>query len=165
MVDEIDKETRKAAARQKRIVAEENRAKAVEFRKMGMSYEAIGKQLGISGQAAHQAVLKAMKGVKVRQDKDANIIKLVEYENLDRLQLAAWPGAMKGNHLLIDKVLKIMERRAKMMGLDAPEKHANTDSQGKDLPIPKRIQDMSHDEIKARLKELRQELGDGGAGE
>lgn len=145
-------------------MAAEHRAKAVEFRKMGMSYEAIGKQLGISAPAVHKAVLNAMRGVKVKQDKDAEIIKVMEYENLDRLQLAAWPGAMKGNHLLIDKVLKIMERRAKMMGLDAPEKHANTDSQGNDLLIPKRIQDMSDEELDARIKELSKELADAGPG-
>lgn len=153
---------RKAQARQRRIRAAENRARAVEYRKMGMSYQAIGDQLHISAPAVYKTVRKAMQAVKVEQDQDAEIIKAMEYENLDRLQLAAWPGAMKGNHLLIDRILKIMERRAKLMGLDAPEKRANTDSRGSDIPIPQRLRDMSDDEIKARIRELSAGLGTDG---
>jgi methylmalonyl-CoA mutase cobalamin-binding subunit len=35
-----------------------------------------------------------------------------------------WDGAMRGNLLAIDRVLKIMERRARMLGLDVAERPA-----------------------------------------
>jgi DNA-binding CsgD family transcriptional regulator len=157
-------ERRKSKARARRIQTVQNQEKAVELRKRGLTYRAIAQQLGMSAPAVHKAVLKAMRAVRVKQDQDAEIVKTMELENLDRLQLAAWPGAMEGNHLLIDKILKVMERRAKLMGLDAPTKVAATDRQGEDLTTPKRIRDMSGDEIKARIRELQGEVGDGDSG-
>lgn len=47
----------------------------------------------------------------------------LELERLDQLQAAIYPDAIKGNEKKITAVLKIMDRRAKYMGLDAPEKN------------------------------------------
>ncbi len=64
-----------------------------------------------------------------------------------------------GDPRYLQTALQCVERRCKLLGLNAPEKYVNTDSQGNDVPVPKRIQDMSDEEIKARVKELqRQEV-------
>lgn len=156
MANEQDEtERRKQAARAKRIQGQENRTKAVEYRKMGMTYEAIAQQLGITKPSAHAAVKRAMRDAKKRQDEDGEIVMAMELENLDRLQLAAWPGAIKGNHLLIDRVLKIQERRAKLLGLDAPEKRALTDASGEHAYDPF---NMDPEERQARIRELEHKL-------
>jgi uncharacterized protein YicC (UPF0701 family) len=46
----------------------------------------------------------------------------MELDRLDRLQRAAWATAMQGNPKAILSILKIMERRAKLIGLDAPQR-------------------------------------------
>jgi len=42
----------------------------------------------------------------------------LELERLDAMQAAIWDDAMNGHLGAIDRVLKIMERRAKLLGLD-----------------------------------------------
>jgi len=49
---------------------------------------------------------------------------------LDGMLAGIWQGARKGNVSHIDRVLKIEERRAKLLGLDAPTKVAETDPEG-----------------------------------
>ncbi len=39
---------------------------------------------------------------------------------LDRLQEALWPKAISGDTRAADVVLRIMNRRARMLGIDAP---------------------------------------------
>lgn len=155
-------ERRKAEARARRIIGQETQAKAVEFRKRGMTFRAIAQQLGISFQGVHKAVKKAMDQLKAQVYVDISTIRTMELEKLDTVEMGMWPGASKGNHNAANAILKAMERRAKMLGIDTPEKLANTDSHGNDLPIPQRLRDMSDDEIKARIKELQGEMGDGG---
>ena len=46
----------------------------------------------------------------------------LELERLDYLQTSLWSEALKGDERKTDRVLKIMERRSKYMGLDAPVK-------------------------------------------
>lgn len=47
-----------------------------------------------------------------------------ELAKLSALERAAMPKALGGDRLMIDRVLSIMERRAKMLGLDAPQQIA-----------------------------------------
>jgi hypothetical protein len=105
------------------------------MRKLGMAYDKIAEQLGMSVSSVHKTVRKAMEQARERQNQDADTILTMELENLDRLQLAAMPGALKGNHLLIDRVLKIQERRAKLLGLDAPRQD-RADQPGRAAPVP-----------------------------
>ena len=58
----------------------------------------------------------------------------LELERLDALTLAAWPRARAGDDRAIRVVLRIMQRRAKLLGLDAPLKSATT-SQRQDVPV------------------------------
>lgn len=51
-------------------------------------------------------------------------------EDLERLGIAEkaiWPAVIKGDLLAIDRLLRIMERRAKLLGLDAPKRIDITD--------------------------------------
>ena len=46
----------------------------------------------------------------------------MEVERLNELFKSAYPKAKKGDEKSINSCLKIMERKAKLLGLDAPEK-------------------------------------------
>jgi DNA-binding CsgD family transcriptional regulator len=152
-----DPDDRKAQARARRVLAQERRTKATEMHKLGMAYDKIAEQLGMSVSSVHKTVRKAMEQARERQNQDADTILTMELENLDRLQLAAMPGALKGNHLLIDRVLKIQERRAKLLGLDAPDKIAPTSPDGQHPYRP--AAEMAPEERRARILELQKELG------
>lgn len=53
--------------------------------------------------------------------------------------------------------LQCVERRSKLLGLDSPQKIAQTDSHGQGLPD--RIRSMSDEELEGRLDELHRSMG------
>ena len=46
----------------------------------------------------------------------------MELDRLDRLQRAYWKDAIDGNHKSAEFVLKLIGKRAELLGLDAPQK-------------------------------------------
>ncbi len=52
----------------------------------------------------------------------ADLARETEAERLDALQVACWSAAIGGDLQAIDRALKIMARRAKLLGLDEPRK-------------------------------------------
>lgn len=107
----------------RRVRAAERRVQAVELRKAGASYRRIGEQIGISRQAAHKLVTKALQDLNDKTAEDAAELMRLELERLDEMQLVA-TQKLRGEKALpaIDRILRIMDRRAKMLGIDAPER-------------------------------------------
>lgn len=104
----------------RRIESHQKAVKAVELRKAGMTYVQIAQAVGYgSPEAACKAVSRALEESIVEPTQ--GLIQL-ETERLDRLMLALWKDATNGNQGAVDRVLKIMERRAKLLGLDRPTK-------------------------------------------
>jgi len=156
-------ERRKAEARARRVQAQEHQAKAVELRKRGLTYRSIAQQLGISAPAVYKSIKKAMDQLRAQVYIDVGTIRTMDLEKLDAVEMGMWPGVSKGNHNAANTILKAMDQRAKHLGLYAPEKHANTDSHGNDICNScQRLREMSDDEVKARIRELQGEMGDGG---
>lgn len=98
------------------------RLEALDLRKAGFTYAAIGNRLQVSGEQARLDVMAALKQLAEHQDVETAEYRNLELERLDRLQLAIWKQAIDGNLGAIDRLLKISERRARLMGLDAPVK-------------------------------------------
>jgi hypothetical protein len=93
---------------------------ALELRKAGVGYAAIAERLGYrTPSGAHAAVGVALK--KTLQE-PADDLRRLEIERLDAAQKAIWTQVIQGNQGAIDRYLKIAERRAKLLGLDAPVK-------------------------------------------
>lgn len=100
------------------LSAAEKQAQALELRKNRVSYDKIAEVLGYSGKSgAYKAVQSALK--KTLQE-PADELRALEGMALDDLQFAQMPLARKGHQGAAALVLKIMERRAKLFGLDAP---------------------------------------------
>lgn len=103
-----------------RIDAAERQRKALEARKAGASYDQIARQLGYAGtSSAHKAVTSALR--KLIQE-PADELRHLELTRLDALLIVVWQQAMKGSLPAIDRAIRLMERRAKLLGLDAPLK-------------------------------------------
>lgn len=101
---------------------------ALELRKTGETFDAIAARLGYkTRQAAYTAVDRALK--RVLQEPTDEVRK-IEAERLDALLLAMWTPAQQGDQGAIDRVLRIMERRARLLGIDAPTKIAPTNPEG-----------------------------------
>ena len=118
----------------KRIEAQEKRQRAVQLRKMGWSYGRIASQMDMTKSSVHKAVTKAISETKKYIDRDADLLLAQELERLDDIQSFFWMDASKGNYRAADRILKVMERRHRLLGLDAPTKVAATDPEGEETP-------------------------------
>lgn len=94
-------------------------AEACRLRSSGLTYHQIAQELGHSGPGkAHDAVKRALHAVV---EEPATHLRTLELMRLDLLQLAIWPKAIAGDVHMIDRVVKIIARRCKLLGLDAPQ--------------------------------------------
>lgn len=92
---------------------------ALDLRLAGASYRAIGETLHISHTQAQRDVSMMLHELA---SEPANKVREAELGRLDRLLLAHWPKAILGDHKATGTVLSIMDRRAKLLGLDAPQR-------------------------------------------
>lgn len=125
---------------------------ATRLRLAGATYKEIGDQCGTSKQTAHKAVNRAMKRFQDQAFENVGLHVQEELERLNRLQLAIWRSAMVGQLGATDRVLKIMDHRARLKGLYTPERMEHTVRGG---PVAK----MSDDELREEAKRLHAEIG------
>ena len=100
--------------------ARERAIRALELRRAGLNYDQIAEQLGYSQAAGVYNVVK--RELERARIETADDVLNLELSRLDRMEAALWPAAARGEVAAIDRLLKIAERRAKYLGLDAPTK-------------------------------------------
>jgi hypothetical protein len=95
-------------------------SRVYELRIQGLTFDAIANEVGFSGPSgAWQAYQRIRHEVIFESIDDARQLELMR---LDELQVAVWDRAVNGELPAAHCVLKIMDRRAKLLGLDKPEK-------------------------------------------
>ncbi len=101
------------------VKAKEREAQAVQMRAAGATLSDIAKQLGYRGkQGAHTAIMRALKG----DEETIDHVRTLELWRMDRMLRAVFPLAITGDLQAIDRVLKISDARAKLLGLYKPIK-------------------------------------------
>lgn len=104
------------------VNAAQRAAEAVKLRAKKLTYEEIARQCGYANHGAcRKAVLREMNRVIVTNVEE---LRREQLNELDQLQQAIWDQAKDGNLWAVDRVIVIMERRAKLMGLDLEPKTA-----------------------------------------
>jgi hypothetical protein len=99
------------------ISAKERAAEALRLRKAGCGFDEIARKAGYaSRQAAHDAVRRAIR--EILREPVEELVAL-DVERLDQLWQANFPAALEGDAQALAGCLRIMERRAKLLGLDA----------------------------------------------
>jgi hypothetical protein len=155
------------------VIIAERRAKAVDMRMTGAGFAAIAAALGYkTSAAACQDVSRALESAVAAQSRSVEAYREEELQRLDLLLSEAW-AILKRDHITvshgrvvrddddqpilddgptlqaIDRILKIQERRAKFLGLDAPVK----------------VEAITVDAIDAEISRLAAELERSPAGE
>lgn len=156
-----------------RVATAKRRAEAVQMRIAGATYEQIAEALGYSGRnAAYVDITRALEASVTEQHRAAEVLRQEELMRLDVLWVEVW-AVLKREHVTVsngrlvrgddgqplrddgpvlqavDRLLRILERRAKYLGLDAPTKH----------------EVLTLDAIDRAIQELNAELGEAAAGE
>ena len=115
-----------------RIQRAQNAREALELRLQGLTFDQIGARMGFSRQRAHAIVAEELARVNAERSESAVLLRNIEAERLDRLLAAVWPMASVGILTAVDRVLRIMERRARLLGLDV-QPNALTAIEARDL--------------------------------
>jgi hypothetical protein len=100
------------------IIAKET--EVVKLRRGGLTWDSIAERMGYAYPAAAHAAYKRAAARVVHEDVEA--IRAIETDRLDVIQSAVWGKALSGEINAVQTVLKIMERRSKLLGLDSPIK-------------------------------------------
>lgn len=113
------------------IQAKIRAAKAVALRLEGKTFPEIAKELKYnSQQAAYDAVMRTLKAT---QREPADELRKLELERLDVMWPIHFLNAQAGDVQALTACMKVMERRAMLLGLNAPVKvDSKTELTGKD---------------------------------
>lgn len=115
-------------SRAQRTKTAERRAKAIQLRLSGVDWQTIANRLGYSDKAAAcKDVTRALEANQAAARKAGEDLRIVELARLDRLQSALWAQALHGDHKIVDTLLRLMQRRARLTGLDNIEQAGGTD--------------------------------------
>jgi hypothetical protein len=124
----------------------EKRRQALELRKGGQHYPGIAESMGCALSTAHGYVQDAL--TETLQE-PADEVRELELTRLDMMIRTLWPTVLGGSpsekRNAIDRVIMLMDRRAKYLGLDAPQRRI--------------VEVTTHDEFSRLIKELEVEIG------
>lgn len=95
---------------------------ALDHKLEGMSYRAIAKVMGVHRCTASSYVKEAIKVIQEEYTEKADVLVTLEREKLDLLEVGLIKATREGDVKAATAMLKIMERRAKLLGLDEPSK-------------------------------------------
>jgi DNA-binding CsgD family transcriptional regulator len=105
------------------LVAMDKEEKALALRRAGCSYQQIADQLGCDIAVAHHTVTRAFRDYRTALGEAAEEVRELELQRLDDLYRRENKKSAEGSSMATQMCLKIMERRARMLGIDAPQKH------------------------------------------
>ena len=91
--------------------------KVLDLRRAGASFDVIAERLALTPKAAKALFDKALGTY------DPEYTTALEADRLDRLHLGVWPQAVQGDLAAVDRVLKISERRDKVLAVPKPNDH------------------------------------------
>ncbi|MFF4644978.1 hypothetical protein [Streptomyces sp. NPDC001389] len=132
------------ASKAQQAFTAERRAKAIRLKIDGASYTEIAEQLGYSSRgSACSDVRRALEKHVIEEGLAVEAWRELELARLDLLQKAIWPEATEGNPRAIETALKILDRRAKLLGLDSAIK----------------LEVLTIDALDAQIQRLEAELG------
>jgi hypothetical protein len=118
------------------VARAERRRQALELRKAGYTFEAIAKAIGYKDHSgAYRSVQTALKQLVAQP---AAEVRELELARLDQLLLGLWPRAIAGHEKAVASVLRIMERHADLLGLDAPKRQELTGKDGRPIQVESR---------------------------
>lgn len=113
------------------IAAKMRAAKALELRMEGMKFDDIAAELGFSGrQGAYDAVSRELKAIT--REPAEEVLRL-DLERLDKMWGIHYLNAQAGDAVALSSCMRIMERRARLLGLDAPAKSEISGANGEPM--------------------------------
>lgn len=130
----------KLTKRQRRVQMRAVEGECLSMWLGGHVFEFIAAQVGYKDESgARRAARRALARVEIG-DNETEV--KADLERLRRMLLGVWDKAIQGELGPLDRVIKILERRAKMLGLDAPVKAEVSGPGGRPIALEHRGTDV-----------------------
>lgn len=132
---------RKIATAKRRQFVMQARLQGATFSRIAFNIKEWAKKEGIElpknydELQACQDILREIEKLHKNNAKMAQRILDMELERLDNMQFGIYQDAVKGDVIRIDRMIKIMDRRARYLGLDAPIKGEITGAEGEPVRV------------------------------
>lgn len=121
------------------IAVEDWRLVALDKRRAGKNFRTIAKELAAEGgptstSRAHELVIEALADLREKCREAATDIRDIEIQRCDAMIEALWPKINRAR--VVDTILRIMDRKARYLGLDAPKRIEASGANGAPLLPP-----------------------------
>lgn len=97
------------------------RVQALDLRKAGATYRRIAEALSVDVSTAYADVQAELTALRTLAAEQAEEVREIELRRLDDYTLGLTPKARKGDADAVRTLIRVSERRAKLLGLDAPQ--------------------------------------------
>jgi hypothetical protein len=95
---------------------------AIKLRMAGATTQQIATQLGYASESgAYKAIMRELEQTAQDMGESTEAVRQLELKRLDQMQFPIWNQVLAGDQGAITTALRIQERRASLMGLDAPK--------------------------------------------
>ena len=134
------------------------RARCGPPREGGWSYESraspsreIGRQLGVSGKTAYKDISRSLADLAAKEQDHAREARQLDLARIDKALSGVMPKVEDGDPKAVLALCRLLERRAKLLGLDAPARvlHGGDPETG-----PIQIENLNETERVSRLRQL-----------
>ncbi|WP_336214805.1 hypothetical protein [Nonomuraea sp. LPB2021202275-12-8] len=114
---------------QVKLARHERRYQALQMRIAGVSNAVIAQRLGYSSpQLVSKDVTTALKRAAKQEAMAAEELLNLEINRLDRMMASVWPRVLKGEVNAVEAALKIVNKRASLLGLDLINRNGAADN-------------------------------------
>ena len=114
---------RKTRVSKRQSIAHRQRGqKAIALRMAGATIKQIADQLGYANESgAYKSIMRELETTAQSMGESTEAVRQLELKRLDQMQFPLWPSVIAGDQSAIGTALRIQERRASLLGLDAPK--------------------------------------------
>ena len=104
------------------IAVRQKGQQAIRLRLSGATIAQIASQLGYASEAgAYKAIMRELEQTAQDMGESTEAVRQLELKRLDQMQFPIWNQVIAGDQGAISTSLRIQERRAALLGLDAPK--------------------------------------------
>jgi len=129
--------------------AAERREQAFRLRKLGWSFGAIGRRLGVSHVRAFRDVSSILKELATQTMDAAKELRQLESERLDVLRRRLLPKIKAGDPNTIQAAIRAVQRRCNLFGLDGPKQVEHAGKGGGPIKFRETVGGVTLDQFKA----------------
>lgn len=111
-----------AASKAQMAATAKRRAQAIELSIAGMDNTTIAERLGYNGGrgAVSKDIRRALDANRIEEARMVEELRYLEGLRLDRLQVAVWPKALKGDLKAVETVRRLIAERIRLRGVAEP---------------------------------------------